>query len=372
MTGPFLPGTGKRVRAGLRWLAKHALVLLPLLLSLEGVLQATAPSYCNQVFDHEFTGGHPLEVKEEGYRGAAVSLRKEEGEYRILALGDSTTLGTGVATSATWPLRLRDRVAAAGGPACTALNTGVPACRISELVLTFEEKWSRYAPDLVVLAVSDNMLSFGWIRREERVSSPYARFTEAKSELGRLALLRIEVNRVLHKLCLPSFLRRNSQRALYWLGLANHSVDPNAPFGAMLSHGWIQGNLDPAIAGDAWRLLEQDLARLAGVVEQSGARFVVTHLPSRFMLTEQPRDNEKRVPRDRLSRDPTAEVAAICQRLGIPYVDARAGLLQARGESDDDLYIPFDFMHLNSVGHDAVASAIFARVGQAGDLDGGK
>lgn len=361
MTSPFLPGTGRRVRAGLRWLAKHALVLFPLLLALEGVLQATAPSYRNQVFDHEFTGGHPLEVNEEGYRGAAISVRKEEGEYRILALGDSTTLGTGVATSATWPFRLRDHIAAAGVPA-SVLNTGVPACRMSELVLAFEEKWSRYAPDLVVLAVSNNLPSFGWIRREDRVSSPYARFTEAESKLGRLALLRIEVNRVLHKLCLPSFLSRNSQRAMYWLGLANHSVNPNAPYGPMLAHGWIQGNLDPAIAGDAWRLFEQDLTRLAGVVEQSGARFVVTHLPSRFMLTEQPRDNEKRVPRDRLTLDPTAEVAAICQRLGISYVDARAGLLQARGPDDDELYIPFDSTHLNPVGHNAVASAVFERV----------
>lgn len=66
----FLSGFWKRTRSGAGWLLRHAIILAPALFVVELLLQAVAPSYRNQVFDHEYTGGYPIEMNAEGLLSA--------------------------------------------------------------------------------------------------------------------------------------------------------------------------------------------------------------------------------------------------------------------------------------------------------------
>ncbi|MEZ5977265.1 MAG: SGNH/GDSL hydrolase family protein [Planctomycetota bacterium] len=61
-----------------------------------------------------------------GLRGPEVGP-KEEGELRIVALGDSLTFGVGVSDEETLPEQLRRELAARLGRPCTVVNTGHPA-----------------------------------------------------------------------------------------------------------------------------------------------------------------------------------------------------------------------------------------------------
>ena len=366
MSKLFIDGMGRRTRVGAWWMARHGLAIALMLLVIEVILQLSTSSYRGQVFDHEFTGGHPIASSPDGSRGESVKIIRDGGEFRVLALGDSTTFGTGVSASDSWPAQLKERITQVNANAASVINAGVPAIRVREMEVAYRDKWSAYSPSLVVLCVSNNMPSFGWIKRDDPAQLPV---TDLAREAGvsETRRLLIEAKRSIYLLCMPSFLSRNSQRMLFWVGLATHDVPPQAPYGPMLAHGWLQGSLDPAIAKWAWQQFESDLASLAEVIQRSRAQLVVTHLPARFMLTKQFSDNEKRVPRDHLTINPTHEVESICARLGIEYVDSRAALRGARSVSPKNpLYIPFDFTHLNAGGHRAVAHAVFFKLQELG------
>jgi lysophospholipase L1-like esterase len=332
---------------------------------LELALQFFTSSYKGQVYDHEFTGGHPRASSPDGSRGEPVKRTREDGEFRVLALGDSVTFGTGVSASDSWPAQLKNQITQINA-AASVINAGVPAIRIREMEAAYRDQWSAYSPSLVIVCVSNNMPSFGWIRRGEPPQPPVTGLARA-SGISETQHLLIKMKRSVGFLCLPSFLSRNSQRMLFWVGLATHEVAPDAPYGPMLAHGWLQGSLDPTIASQAWQQFESDLASLAKVVQRSRAQLVVTHVPARFMLTKQLGDNEKRVPRGRLTIDPTDEIESICARLELDYVDSRKALRVARSVSPSDpLYIPFDFTHLSAGGHRAVAHAVFSRLQELG------
>jgi hypothetical protein len=144
--------------------------------------------------------------------------------------------------------------------------------------------------------------------------------------------------------------------------LQNHTIDPGAPFGALLAHGWRQPGLDPALAEEAWRVFEQDLSTLRDRVRAQGARFLVASLPARFMLSGQASDNEKNVPLHRLAIVPGARILEICGRLGIDAIDLTAVLRQAETVEHGPLYVAGDYAHLSPLGHKVVAHALAARL----------
>ena len=78
-----------------------------LLVIAELLLQLIVPQYGHDFYDRTLTASQPVTFNADGYRGAAVPLEKQPGEFRVLALGDSTTFGTGVAIDDTWPLQLK-------------------------------------------------------------------------------------------------------------------------------------------------------------------------------------------------------------------------------------------------------------------------
>jgi lysophospholipase L1-like esterase len=338
-----------------------------LALGVEGALRVAAPYYGKQLFDNEYTATFPMEINAANFRGPVVPTVKADGTYRILALGDSITFGTGVPSERTWPHRLEAKLDANPGRPVDVINAGIEGASLADITLSFDQTWKAYKPDLVALALTGNMISLEVIQRDGKAFTPAERYASLRLDHGVIADAKIQANRFVHRFCLPSFLSLNAQNALYWLGLLNHSIDPTNPYGTLLAHGFAQGGLDPRLAESAWQKFEAHLAAFERVVAAQGARLVVTYVPPRFTLSDERRDNAKNVPLERLTIDPLARMQAFASAHHLAWIDALGALRSRRAELERapgvraPMYIPFDYAHLDQEGHDALAAAIAAQ-----------
>jgi len=92
-----------------------------------------------------------------GARGPGRSVDKPTGTYRILALGDSFTLGQGVEEDASLPALLEAELRAAGAPV-EVWNFGVPGTSPPTQVARLEQRLLGLGlqPDMVLVVVSPN------------------------------------------------------------------------------------------------------------------------------------------------------------------------------------------------------------------------
>ena len=348
-------------RAPWRVALRDLTVLIALAVVAELLLQVVAPQYGHDYYDRGLTASQPVTFNADGYRGTAVPMAKQPGEYRILALGDSTTFGTGVSVEDTWPMQLQRSLAAAEpGHAVTAMNVALQGASLAQMTAAFEQKWAAYHPDAVTVLISSNMIALAWMHRNETAQMPeyilHAMPPISKKE---------EIARAIGHLCLPHFLSVNMQRALYWLGVTDHRIaSPEVPYGALLAHGWRQGDLPTNEAQQAWDAFDVQLRGLRDAAAQHGAKLVVGFSPCRFDLSGLLVDNEKNVPRDRMTIDPAARLRELCAVDKIDCIDvpdalraSRQQLTSARGRFAS-MYIMFDYNHLNPDGHAAVAAAM--------------
>src|SRR5580704_4435694 len=98
--------------------------------------------------------GVPVSINSEGLRDREFSLEKPPGVYRVMMLGDSTTLGWGVRQEDT-AAKLLERKLNEGLPAgfnhVEVINTGVGNYDTVQEVTYYETIGWKYHPDLVVL-----------------------------------------------------------------------------------------------------------------------------------------------------------------------------------------------------------------------------
>lgn len=341
----------------------HLVALGCFLICLETSLQLRNPELANRVFDDRWTGGHPVNMTPLG-RGVTSDDRRaiDAGDAIIVACGDSVTFGTGVASDRTWAAELQRSLA--GNQ--VVFNTGLAATDLSQIRLMLAGDLFSARPEAIVIAVTGNMISLAWIRRDDPVSLPRNPYLKPRPPPAGLRAWKSLAVRHAKRLCLPSLLKDLSEVAGYALGAAHHRVDSEAPYGAMIAHGWRQAGLDLAIADQAWREVEIQLAALRDDAQQLQTKLVVTYVPSRFTISDRLGDNLKFVPKRRLSIDPSERCKAICDRLGVQYVDSRGALVAARVGARaqeapfEPLYISMDYTHLSPAGHETVARALAA------------
>ncbi len=345
--------------------ARDSVKILAIFALIEGILQIAAPQYKNLIGDREYTRGHPIAINQDGYRGSLVPVEKSSDEVRILALGDSTTFGTGVPAKSTWSAQLPNILPIQS----TSINGGFPTIDLKQIRKAYQEVWSPYKPDKVIVMVSNNMVSFGWIRQDQPVSLPKNKYLNNNNQ-SFLNYWRMKIKRTYKQFALPSFLSINSQRGLYLFNLNNHNVDPKAPYGPMLAFNWKQADLPPNIADEAWDIFAEDLRQLHDTVEADGKELIVVYLPTRFMVFDNWFDNEKQVPKSRIALNPAIKIQEISQAIGISYLDATSVLREARHKimaktnSLEPMYILFDFSHMDANGHRAIAEALVPLIEQ--------
>lgn len=93
--------------------------------------------------------GVPLSVNAHGMRDEEVTLQREPGSRRILALGDSWTFGAGVEVEHTWPAQL-ERLLAQPDPV-EVLNTGVSGYETYHEAVYYERDLTGFEHDLVLV-----------------------------------------------------------------------------------------------------------------------------------------------------------------------------------------------------------------------------
>ncbi|MDI6796135.1 MAG: GDSL-type esterase/lipase family protein [Desulfatibacillaceae bacterium] len=96
-----------------------------------------------------------LKTNSEGLRDREHPLKKEPGQYRILALGDSFTEGVGASLDETWPKQLEKLLNERGLPVQASVISGGRAG--SDPALCYRrltERLLKYRPDMVILATN--------------------------------------------------------------------------------------------------------------------------------------------------------------------------------------------------------------------------
>lgn len=112
----------------------------------------------------------------QGFRGPEVSREPSRGEVRIIAIGDSNTLGWAGEDGANWPEGLGQRLSVLGTEA-TVVNAGVWGYSSAQGLARLEEVLP-YQPDLVLISFGSN--------DAHRVSRSDREFAERSQWLRRL------------------------------------------------------------------------------------------------------------------------------------------------------------------------------------------
>jgi len=102
-----------------------------------------------------FLMGADMKINSLGLRDDEISLKKPPGTFRIVVLGDSTTVGWGVAFKQTYP-KLIEKALNANPPSnlwqrYEVINTGIGNYNTAQEVASFKERWGALEPDIVLL-----------------------------------------------------------------------------------------------------------------------------------------------------------------------------------------------------------------------------
>lgn len=331
----------------------HMALMLILLIIVEFSLRTLEPRLLNRVYDAALTGGHPIDMNAQGFRGDPVAIPKPDGVRRILALGDSVTHGTGIVTDETWAAYLKSRLDTPDTPV-EVINTGLPALDLAQIELELRTKWREMDPDQLVLMISGNMISFAIARSEREAIEPPNPKARAETRVSVDAGLKTKLKGVYNNLAIPNALLIGSEHVKHAIGLGSHRYNPEFPVGVMLAHGYVQDGEKPSRLEDAYTLVRDQISELKATADEMGITLIVAYAPPRFSLDDSVRNNLKFVDRDRLSTDPIARIGSICDELDIAFVDPSDNLRAASSPA----YVLSDYTHFASNGHDAIARAI--------------
>ncbi len=93
-----------------------------------------------------------LSTDARGLRAPLHALEKEDGVWRVMTLGCSTTLGWGVDDAQSYPARLEARAREAGWSALEVINGGQPGYTSFQGVWLWDTTLAQYAPDVVLIS----------------------------------------------------------------------------------------------------------------------------------------------------------------------------------------------------------------------------
>lgn len=111
-------------------------------------------------------GGHSAKIRinERGFRDGPY-MEALRSDLRILALGDSFTLGLGVDSGDPWPEQLEMLLRRSSGSSATVLNAGIPGYSARQMRKTAEEVIPELHPRIVVFGMN--------VETYWRVENPY-------------------------------------------------------------------------------------------------------------------------------------------------------------------------------------------------------
>jgi hypothetical protein len=219
------------------------------------------------------------------------------GGFRILVLGDSFTAAMQVEQEATFVKLLERRLAASAplGSGVEVLNAGVSGWGTDNALLFFQHEGWRYRPDLVLLAFCT--VNDVWENARELVASnpfwpdkPYFALVDDRLVLEHFPLAETSLRRrvlvsLAGSLALDSALFRRASAVPQVMSLLLiPPPDPLVPGGPVDTVGVYLEDY-PEVWQRAWRITFGLVHRLREDVEKRGARFAVTVINGREVVS---------------------------------------------------------------------------------------
>jgi lysophospholipase L1-like esterase len=264
-----------------------------------------------------------------GFRGREYAARKPAGVFRVVIVGDSVTMGSGVEEDEAYPALLEPALnAEAAGKAARyeVLNLGVPGAHLGFVVTRLEGLGLRFDPDLIVYGWTVNDIEGDLYRKTMPTSEEVKRRRQAfqASPFASSALVRV---------VLP-----------HWRALREGIRPPPESYVHELRWNYFHN-------AEAWADFSAGLDRLARVQEERSvcvAVFLHTHLKALNFL----------YPFRTIHR----RVQEAARERGLLVIDS---FHAHRGRSARPLWVDPTNLHPNPRGHRILGEALFEGLTQA-------
>lgn len=292
-----------------------------------------------------------------GLRSREISPEKQDNEYRILSLGESTTYGYGVANDETYSAQLETLLNAGDGKKeFQVINAGVPAWSSFQSLLFLKERGIKLEPDMVLLynefndylptsyRSSSSTQKQGLSKTDREIYESFlgklSRTLLAHSAIFRFIQYRIETHRMDSAIALqtqgdlPLDQTLNSQ--LGQIGMAS-----NTEISPRLTQEGESDEIDetqlPRRVSPAERT--QILQEMADFCDEHGIELVIIHPSYRFTSPHE------------------CLLTEFCSSRGVPMFDAHASLHQPSLSPEEQF---LDSMHPTPSAHAKVAADLFS------------
>jgi len=289
-------------------------------------------------------------LNEWGLRGPSFEAEPAPGVTRIVCLGDSFTMGWGVADDETYPIALQawlDENAA--GSSCEVLNVGTSDHNTVNERRVYEQIVRGWKPDVVVLGHVPNDVQPETLGIGGRIS----RFEFWLQSTAIASFLRLKLKRGGQFHAALGVENRRNRKAY-----AEHRET-------------IVSDPEDRIAAPFWKVSLDALAGLVDATRMDGVPIVIVRFPARSHLVAieaagraGPRNRRELRRSGQLAE---ARLRAEASRLGAPYVDLSP---EFRRLGSGRAFGPIDLGHPSAGGHRAAAQRIGAALLQLGIVRG--
>ncbi|MBT9312463.1 SGNH/GDSL hydrolase family protein [Leptothoe kymatousa] len=357
-----------------RFIILDLLIFFSILGISELFLRKINPSWSIGPTTSSLTRGYSINRNSIGLRGDEISSIKEEDEFRVLVLGNSTTFGTGVPEESLYVKKLEHLLSEGASSfnesRFTVVNGGGQGGDIPSFLELLNNHLDKIQPDVVLLAFSPSMVAKSL---KAKNSFPPTNDLSHNTPIGttKNAFFRVnfrdlrQVPSKLHRLLYqthvyPTF-DSNVRKRMYALKI----IEPNlrAQSGASFAYAFDDQIKEASLMG--YEAFFKQLSYLEKELGKHQIPLIMVNIPSRFELSDNEKDNVESYPLNKISVTPHTHIKFMADELDIKLLDIRESFISLReemlaGEIDyDPLYIPHDYTHLNAIGHDFLANSLY-------------
>lgn len=322
----------------LRLLVKDAIIFIALIVFVEIFLRSVVPGTSSLIYTEDVTGGHPVRYNEFGLRDIDFPLEKPQGEKRILALGNSTTFGSGVAMDETWPKQLQEEM----GAPWFVINGGGQGSSLPQIESFMNEYGYAMQPDHIILGFSPAMIA------KTKIAGKPASLSWKQKLRGEA----IKIHKAMHSSYAYSAFDHYVRQNLYRMGVLED--DLTALKGAIYAYGFDAPGVDiERIEADYAEFFEQ-LAAFRAELKRRDIELSIVAIPSRFELSDKSNDNPRNFPLGSIRINPLDEMRMHAEEQQISFTDLSDEL-----RNKDNIFVDGDYSHLNVNGHELAAKEAF-------------
>jgi lysophospholipase L1-like esterase len=278
-------------------------------------------------------GAEPERINSAGYRGPLVSFEKPYGVVRILALGDSTTFGSGVRYEDTFSAALVAMLADQGVKA-EVIDAGVGGYTVRQGLERFRALRTDYRPDIVIaafgtlneykhaLGLSDDD-KIDELAQRKRGIAGFLRRIHRHSRVAQLATW-IHARRAIDEVIAAG---EESRRREPELSVADGQAD------------WPGTR---RVSTSEFRVFLSELRRDVGA---SGARLILVAMPRARLMEE----------KNPVLLQYTRTVLSSAIESDVQVLDAHARFAQIAADAAEEKRVLLDAWHLTPLGHKLIA-----------------